>query len=156
MFICHIILIFVTWFKWFLKDKYHMSCRHNSGNYNPIVITFLGHEIYQTSFFCLLILTIFNEGAYSALKLMFHKALKDGIIAIWERASDSLFMLSTKQVKYWYHIFYRLWSWSGIEPVTSGTLTTMLSSCSLVYYLSRTWDYDVSETVHKFIPLVLL
>ena len=39
---------------------------------------------------CLFVLTIFNEGVYTTLKFIFHKALKDGIIAIfiffiWEK-----------------------------------------------------------------------
>ena len=32
---------------------------------------------------CLFVLTIFNEGVYTTLKFIFHKALKDGIIAIF-------------------------------------------------------------------------
>jgi len=34
--------------------------------------------------------TIFNKGAYLTLKSIFHKALKDGIIATWDKASISL------------------------------------------------------------------
>ena len=38
----------------------------------------------------------------------FHKALKVGSVAFWERASASLFMLSAKHENYGYHC-YRLW-----------------------------------------------
>ena len=40
---------------------------------------------------------IFNKRVYLTFKPNFHKSLKAGIIAIWERANVSLFMLSAKQ-----------------------------------------------------------
>ena len=48
---------------------------------------------------------IFNEGVYLTFKSIFHKALKVGIIVIWERACVFLLMLSAKQGNYWYHCF---------------------------------------------------
>ena len=75
-------------------------------------------------FICFFVSTIINEGANLTFELIFHNALKYGIIAIWKRDSVSLLMLSAKQENYWYH-FYNSFVWcsllSGIEPRTSRT-----------------------------------
>ena len=92
---------------------------------------------------CLFVFTIFIKGAYLTFKSIFHVVLKDGIIAIWERASVSLLMLSAKQRNYWYHIVTSL-VWhdplSGIEPRTSHT---------------RSQQHSITRPLRRF-PLSLL
>ena len=89
------------------------------------------------------VLIILNMEAYyfDILSRSVIRPINDGIIAIWERASVSLFMLSALQGNYLYHIFIvfgMFWSWLGIEPGTFHTLshqsTTRLSSVQFVIY----------------------
>ena len=57
---------------------------------------------------------------YLTRELIWHnQTFKDGIVAIWERASISLLMLSAKQGNYWYRC-WRLWFdlvlYRGLNP----------------------------------------
>ena len=142
MFVLHVCVYILTSVSYYFFNK----------QWN-LTLTFIAVLNWNRTFcficFCFFVSTIINEGANLTFELIFHNALKYGIIAIWKRDSVSLSMLSAKQENYWYH-FFNSFVWcsllSGIEPRTSTqwNFTFVIFSTFRDYSCYATfWNVDV-------------
>jgi len=92
-------------------------------------------------------LTININGAYLKFKSIFQKTHTYSIIAIWERASVSLVMLSAKQGNHWYH-FYRLWYDSVLDRELNPGPSERVASTLELSWLSRRYIFGVKRNAH--------